>query len=59
MMKKKIPFGSVKYNDYLTHHDKKRREKYLARAKKIKNKKGEFTFEDPNSPNYWTISLLW
>ena len=54
-----IRFGSIKYQDYLIHKDKKRREKYLARAKKIKNKQGEFIFEDPNSSNYWAIRLLW
>ena len=56
---KKIHFGSIKFEDYLIHKDKKRREKYLARAKKIKNKKGEFTFEDPNSANYWAVLFLW
>lgn len=32
---KKVHFGSVKYEDY---HDEDRRQKYLARVKKIKNK---------------------
>ena len=38
---KKIHFGSSQYPDYLIHKDKERRERYLARAKKIKNKQGE------------------
>ena len=38
---KKVHFGSTKYEDYLTHKDKDRRDKYLARATKIKNKQGE------------------
>lgn len=55
----KIPFGSIKYEDFLIHENKERREKYLARAKKIKNKQGKLTFEDPNLANYWAITLLW
>ena len=56
---KKIHFGSIKFKYFLIHKDKTRRDKYLARAKKIKNKQGEFTFEDPNSANYWAVHLLW
>ena len=33
---KKIHFGSTKYQDYLSHKDDDRREKYLKRAKGIK-----------------------
>ena len=40
---KKIHFGSSQYSDYLIHKDKKRKERYLSRAKKIKNKQGELT----------------
>lgn len=36
---KKVHFGSPKYEDFLIHKDEKRRDKYLARAKKIKDKK--------------------
>ena len=32
---KKIHCGSIKYGDFLIHKDKVRRDKYLARAKKI------------------------
>ena len=56
---KKVHFGSPKYPDYLTHKDKDRRDKYLARAIKIKNKKGELTHNNPESSNYWAINLLW
>lgn len=41
---KKVHFGSTKYEDYLIHHDEERKKKYLARAKKIKNKQGELTW---------------
>ena len=50
---KKIHFGSTKYEDYLH-----RREKYLAKAKKITNKNGDATYESPSYPNYWSVKLL-
>ena len=53
---KKVHFGSPKYPDYLTHKDK---DKYLARATKIKNKSGDLTYNYPESANYWSIHLLW
>ena len=56
---KKVHFGSTKYADYLIHKDKERRDKYLARATKIKNKQGELTYKNPESSNYWSVNLLW
>ena len=56
---KKVHFGSPKYEDYFTHKDKDRRDKYLARTTKIKNKKGELTHNNSESANYWNIKLLW
>ena len=56
---KKVHFGSPKYEDFTIHKNKDRRDKYLARAKKIKNKKGEFTYTNPESSNYWSVNLLW
>ena len=56
---KKIHFGSSQYPDFLIHKDKERKERYLARAKKIKNKKGELTFNNPESANFWSVNLLW
>ena len=56
---KKVHFGSSKYEDYTVHKDKERRDKYRARATKIKNKKGELTYTNPESSNYWSIHLLW
>ena len=55
---KKIHFGSTKYEDYLIHKDLVHREKYLAKAKKIKNKNGDFTYDFPSYPNYWSVKLL-
>lgn len=56
---KKIHFGSPKYEDFLIHKDEVRREKYRTRAMKIKNKQGELTYNNPESPNFWAINLLW
>ena len=56
---KKIHFGSAQYPDFLIHKDKQRKEKYLTRAKKIKNKQGELTFTNPESANFWSVNLLW
>lgn len=41
------------------HGDEERRKKYLARAKGIKNKKGELTWKDPESANYYSVKFLW
>ena len=56
---KKVHFGSTKYPDYTIHKDKDRRDKYLSRATKIKNKQGELTYTNPESSNYWSVNLLW
>ena len=55
---KTIHFGSTKYEDYLIHKVLDRREKYLAKAKKITNKNGDATYESPSYPNYWSVKLL-
>ena len=56
---KNVHFGSSKYLDFLIHKDEKRKNKYLARAKKIENKLRQLTYEDPKSANYWSVNLLW
>ena len=56
---KKIHFGSSQHPDYLIHKDKDRKERYLARVKKIKNEQGELTYTNPESANFWSMSLLW
>ena len=55
---KKIQFGSTNTEDYLTHKDPDRRDKYLTKAKKISNKDGQLTHQLPSYPNYWSIKLL-
>lgn len=44
---------------HLDHNDTERRRKYLARAKGIKNKKGELTYRDKESANYFSTRFLW
>ena len=56
---KKLHFGSSQYPHFLIHNDEERKEKYLSRAKKIKNKQGELTYTNPESSNVWSINLLW
>ena len=52
-----IHFGDNRYEDYSKHRDEKRRQNYLSRAKAIKNKKGDLTYKDKNSANYWAVKL--
>ena len=54
---KLIHFGAIGYQDYSQHKDDKRRISYLARAKGIKNKKGELTWKDKNTSNFWAVKL--
>ena len=55
---RKIHFGSANTEDYLTHKDPVRRDKYLSKAKKITNKDGQLTYQIPSYPNYWSVNLL-
>jgi CRISPR/Cas system CMR subunit Cmr4 (Cas7 group RAMP superfamily) len=57
--KRLIHFGDKSMSDYRLHKDEKRRKNYLARATKIKNKAGEYTYKDKNSPNYYSVKYLW
>jgi len=41
------------------HLDPVRRKSYLARAKGIKNKRGELTWKDKTSANYYSVRYLW
>ena len=56
---KNLHFGSSQYPDFLIHKDEEREDKYLSRAKKIKNKQGQLTYKNPESANYWSVKLLW
>lgn len=50
-----IDFGQMGYQDFTLHNDENRRQRYLARATKIK---GNWR-DNPYSPNNLSINILW
>ncbi len=50
---------NLKLYSYLDHHDENRRNNYLRRAKGIRDKNGNLTYLNKNSPNYWSVHYLW
>jgi hypothetical protein len=62
-------FGDSKYQHYRdktgllpkeqNHLDPKRRLRYIMRASNIKDKEGNYTFSNPESPNYHALNILW
>ena len=57
--KKLIHFGDSTMEDFTQHKDEKRRKSYLARAKGIRNKKGQLTWKLKDTANYWSTHYLW
>jgi len=41
------------------HGDNERRKRYLARAKGIKDKNGNLTWNNPETANYYSVKYLW
>ena len=66
---KKVYFGDSKYDHFKdktgllakasNHLDQKRKDAYLARSSKIKDKDGNLTINDPTSPNWHATRILW
>ena len=65
-----IHFGDTRYEQFkdqtplklysnLNHNDAKRRINYLQRSKGIKDKNGNLTYLNKNSPNYYSVKYLW
>ena len=54
-----IHFGDKRYKDFTQHKDLKRRKNYLNRAKKIRDKFGKLTINNPLTANYWAARVLW
>ena len=65
-----IHFGDTRYEQFedqtplklyshLNHNDDTRRMNYLRRAMSIRNARGDLTYLDKNSPNYYSIKYLW
>ena len=52
---KKVNFGDIRYQDWLSHKDKNRRYKFRARFYKLFNKFSE----DYNKPIFYAFRLLW
>ena len=53
--KKWVHFGQLGYEDYTKHRDKKRRQNYLNRSRKIKGNWKQNAY----SPNNLSIHVLW
>lgn len=56
---KQIHFGSRSNSDFLQHKDENRRQRYHARADKIKLKDGSFAVDNMMSPAFWSKYILW
>lgn len=54
-----IHFGHPGYADFSTHRDLARQKSYCARAGAIRDKAGKITGNNPQSPNYYAMRLLW
>ncbi len=57
--KRLIHFGDSNMKDFTQHKDSERRKSYLARSGGIKDKSGNLTKNNKNSPNYWSRKILW
>jgi hypothetical protein len=51
--------GDRRYMDYTQHRNEKRRKNYLTRTKGIRDSKGNLTYNNKNTANYWARTLLW
>jgi hypothetical protein len=52
---KRVNFGDIRYQDYLSLKDKKRRDNFRSRFEKLYNKfKNNY-----NKPIFWAVNLLW
>ena len=49
----------LKLYSYLNHNDPIRRKSYLSRAKGIKDKHGNLTYLNKESPNHYALRFLW
>jgi hypothetical protein len=58
--RKAIHFGATGYPDFRSGTaTAEQRKSYLARAKGIRNKRGELTYKDKTTANGWSYSYLW
>jgi hypothetical protein len=57
--KRLIHFGSSGMTDFTRGATQEQRKSYLARSKGITDKNGKPTYNNKNSPNYWSRKVLW
>ena len=50
---KRVYFGAVGYEDFTTHKDEERKQRYIARHKKNED------WTDINTPGFWSYHYLW
>ncbi len=56
---KYIHFGDKRYKDFTQHKNAARRARYIARAEKIRDKRGRLTINNPRTANFWAARVLW
>ena len=56
---KTVHWGAIGYDDFYSHKDETRRERFLKRAEAIKLKDGSLASENPNQPNYYATKYSW
>jgi len=54
-----VHFGMAKSTTFLEGADEKKRQLYLARASKIRNKKGEYTYKIKFTRSFLSYWILW
>ena len=54
-----VHFGFSGMSDFTKHKDKKRQTNYCLRSAGIRDKKGKLTKNNIDSPNYWSMRILW
>ena len=50
---KRVYFGAVGYEDFTTHKDEERKQRYIVRHKKNED------WTDINTPGFWSYHYLW
>lgn len=56
---KLVKYGNKDYEDYTTHKDKDRRDRYHKRHKAILKKDGTPAYKDKFQAAYWALKDLW
>ena len=54
-----VHFGFSPMSDFTKHKNKKRQTSYCLRSSAIRDGDGKLTKNDIDSPNYWSMRVLW